>query len=169
MFCRSPSKTGGSFPWSGSSSPWIGFGWCSRGLGEGPLDGGEGGVGGRGGDGPRGSDGEGDRLDGFHTGVLLTIEGGVTSVGSGIVIDFGFGVATKDNAGSSLVGVGGRVFTNFCSYGDSISLGLVGSGFGSARNMRLRRSSVQYRSSGVSHRDSSSLFIRAAGSTRTAC
>ena len=89
--------------------------------------------------------------------------------GNGIVIDFGFGVAAEDKAGSSLVGVGGRVVTNFRSYGDSIGLGLVGSGVGSARNMRLRRSSVQYRSSGVSRRDSSSLFIRAAGSTRTAC
>ena len=93
----------------------------------------------------------------------------MTSVGSGIVNDFGFGVTAEDNAGSSLVGVGGLVFTNFRSYGDSIGLGLVGSGFGSARNIRLRRSSVQYRSSDVSRRDSSSLLIRAAGSTRTAC
>ena len=150
-------------------SPWIGFGWCSRGPGEGPLDGGEGGVGGLGEDGPRGGGGEGGRLDGFHTGVLPTVEGVVTSVGSGIVSDFGFGVIAEDNTDSSLVGVGGRVFTNFRSYGDSIGLSLVGSGFGSARNMRLRRSSVQYRSSGVSRRDSSPLCIRAAGSTRTAC
>ena len=92
----------------------------------------------------------------------------MVSVGSGIVIDFGFGVVADDSAGSSLVGVGGRAFTNFRSYGDSVGLGLVGSGFGSARNMRLRWSSVQYRSSGVSRRDSSSLFIRAAGSARTA-
>ena len=93
----------------------------------------------------------------------------MTSVGSGIVIDFVFGVVAEDSVGSSLVGVGGRVFTNFRSYGDSINLGLVGSGFGSARNMRLRRSSVQYRSSGVSRRGSSSPFVRAAGSIRTAC
>ena len=149
--------------------PWIGFGWCSRGPGEGPLVGGEGGVGGRGGDGPRGGGGEGGRLDGFHADVLPTVEGVVISVDSGIVSDFGFGIVTEDNAGSSLVGIGGRIFTNFRSYDDSIGLGLVGSGFGSARNMRLRRSSVQYRSSGVSRRDSSPLFIRAAGSTRTAC
>ena len=150
-------------------SPWIGFGWCSRGPGEGPLDGGEGGVGGLGEDGPRGGGGEGGRLDGFHAGVRPAVEGIVTSVGSGIVSDFGFGVVVEDNAGFSLVGVGGRVFMNFCSYGDSIVLGLVSSGFGSARNMRFRRSSVQYRSSGVGRRDSSSLFIRAAGSTRTVC
>ena len=81
----------------------------------------------------------------------------MTSVSSGIVSDLGFGVVAEDNAGSSLVGVVGRVFTNFCSYGDSIGLGLVGSGFGLARNMRLRQSSVQYRSSGVSRRDSSSV------------
>ena len=81
----------------------------------------------------------------------------------------GSGVVTRDGSGSSFVGVGGRVFTNLRSYGDSVGLGLVGSGFGSARNMRRRRSSVQYRSSGVSRRDSPSLFIRAAGSTRTAC
>ena len=93
----------------------------------------------------------------------------MVSAGSGIVIDFGFGVVAEDDAGPSFVGVGGRVFTNFRSYGDSIGLGSVGSGFGSARNMRLRRSSVQYRSSGVSRRDLSSLFIRAAGSTRTVC
>ena len=93
----------------------------------------------------------------------------MVSVGSGIVIDFGFRVAAEDSAGSSLVGVGGRLFTNFRSYGDSIGLGLVGSGFGSARNIRLRRSSVQYRSSGVSRRGSSSLFVKAAGSIRTAC
>ena len=54
-----------------------------------------------------------------------------------------------DDFGSSFIGVEGRVFTNLRSYGDSIGLGLVGSGFGSARNMRFRRSSVQYRSSGV--------------------
>ena len=71
--------------------------------------------------------------------------------------------------GLSFVGVEGRVFTNLRSYGDSIGLGSVGSGFGSARNMRFRRSLVQYWSSGVDRRDLSSLFIRAAGSTQTAC
>ena len=100
---------------------------------------------------------------------MLVIGDGVIPVSGDIVLDFGFGVTTGDNVGSSLVGVGGHVFTNFHSYGDLISLGSVGSGFGSARNMRLRRSSVQYRSSGVGHRESSSLFVRAAGSTQTAC
>jgi hypothetical protein len=98
---------------------------------------------------------------------LLTI-GGAASVDSDVVIDFSFGVIIENCVGSSLVGVGGRILTNFRSYGDSIDLGLVGSGFGSARNMRLRRSSVQYRSSGVSRCDSSLLFIRAAGSTQIA-
>ena len=149
-------------------SSWIGLGCCGRGPGEGPLVGGEGGVSGRGGGDPRDDGGEGDRFGGPLIGVLLTV-GGVTSVDSGIVIDFGFGVATEECVGSSFVGVGDRIFTNFRSYGDSINLGLVGSGFGSARNMRLRRSSVQYRSSGVSRRGSSPLFVRAAGSIRTAC
>ena len=90
-------------------------------------------------------------------------------VGGGIIFDFGFGVIAEDSVGSSLLGIGGCVFTNFRSYGDLIHLGLVGSGFGSARNIRFRRSSVQYRSSGVDHRSSSPLFVRAAGSTRTAC
>ena len=133
-----------------------------KGPGEGPLAGGEGGVGGRGGDGPCGGGGDGDRLNGLPTGVLFLIVGGV-------VFDFGFGVFVEGSVGSSLIGVGGRVFTNFRSYGDSISLGLVGSGFGSARNMRFRRSSVQYWSSGVDRRGSSPLFVRAAGSSRTAC
>ena len=70
-----------------------------------------------------------------------------------------------DGTGSSFVGVEGRVFTNLRSYGDLIGLGSLGSGVGSARNMRFRRSSFQYRSSGVDRRDSSSLFIKAAGST----
>ena len=83
--------------------------------------------------------------------------------------DSGFGVVVGDGLGSSFVGVDGRVLTNLHSYGDSIDLGSVGSGFGSARNIRFRRSSVQYRLSGVDRRDSSSLFIRAAGSSRTAC
>ena len=102
---------------------------------------------------------------------VRVVSGRPCASGPGVVArdGFGFGVITEDNIGSLLVGVEGRVFTNFRSYGDSINLGLVGSGFGSARNMRLRRSSVQYRSSGVSRRGSSSLFIRAAGSIRTAC
>ena len=81
----------------------------------------------------------------------------------------GFGVVTGDNVGSSFIGVEGQVFTDLRSYGDLISLGSVGSGVGSVRNMRFRRSSLQYWSSGVDRRDSSSLFVRAAGSTRTAC
>ena len=44
VFCRSPSKMGGSFPWSDSSSTPIGFGFC------GSRSGGPGG--GAGGDGP---------------------------------------------------------------------------------------------------------------------
>ena len=160
---------GGSFPWSGSSSPRIGFGCCSGGPGEDPLEGGEGGVGVRGGDGSRGGGGEGGHFDSLHISVLLVVGGVATSVVNGVIVDFSFGVVAKDGVGSPLTGVGGRVFTNFRSYGDSINLGSVSSGFGSARNMRLRRSSVQYRSSGVSCRGSSSLFVRAASSTRTAC
>ena len=93
----------------------------------------------------------------------------MVSAGGGNDVDPDFGVIAVIVMDSSSMGVDGRVFTNFCSYGDSISLGLVGSGVGSARNMRLRRSSVQYRSNGVDRRDSSSLFIRVAGSTRTTC
>ena len=156
----------GSFPWRDSSSPRIGF---SRGPGDGPLVGGEGGVGGRGGDGPRGGGGDGDRFDDFHTGDLLVVGGGVASVGGGIVFDLGLGVIAEDNACSLPTGVGGRVFTNFRSYGDSISLGLVSSGFGSARNICFRRSSVQYRFSGVDRRGLSSLLVRTAGSSQTAC
>ena len=81
----------------------------------------------------------------------------------------GLGVVTGDSVGSSFTGVEGRVFMNLCSYGDLIGLGSVGSGVGSARNMRFRRSSLQYRSSGVDRRDSSSLFVKAAGSTQTTC
>ena len=154
----------GSLPWRGSSPPRIGFG---RGPGEGPLVGSRGGVGGRGG--PCGGGGDGDRFDGFHAGVLLAVGSGVASVSGGVVVDFGFGVTAEDSIGFSLIGDEGRVFTNFRSYDDSIRLGSVGSGFGSARNMRLRWSSVQYRSSGVDRRGSSSPFVRAAGSTRTAC
>ena len=89
------------------------------------------------------------------------------SVGGGNVFDPGFGVVAGDNTGSLCIGVGGRVFTNFCSYGDAIRRRSVGLGVGSARNMRRHRSSVQYRSSGVDRSSSSSLFITAAGSTRT--
>ena len=93
----------------------------------------------------------------------------MVSAGGGNVLDSGFGVTIGDSIGSSFIGVKGRVVTNLRLYGDSVSRGSVGSGVGSARNMRLCRSSVQYRSSGVDHRGSSSLFIRAAGSTRTTC
>ena len=74
-----------------------------------------------------------------------------------------------DNVGLFFIGVVGRVVTNLRSYGDSVNLGLVESGVGSAWNMRFRRSSVQYRSNGVDRRDSSLLFISVAGSTRTTC
>ena len=93
----------------------------------------------------------------------------MASVVDGSVFVFGLGVTAEDSVGSSFTGVDGRVFTNLRSYGDSTDLGSVGSGFGSARNMRFRRSSFQYRSNGVDHRDLSSLSIKAAGSTRTAC
>ena len=156
----------GSLPWRDSSPPRIGFG---RGPGEGPLVGSRGGVGRRGGDRPCGGGGDGDRLDGFHTGVLLTVGSGVVSVGGGVVVDFGFGVTVGDSVGSSLIGDEGRVFTNFRLYDDLIRLGSAGSGFGSARNMRFRQSSVQYRSNGVDRCGSSSLFVRTAGSTQTAC
>ena len=149
-------KTRGSFPWRDSSSPRIGF---SRGPGDGPLVGGEGGVGGRGGDGPRG--GKGDRSGADR--------GDIVSVGGGKVLDSSFGVIAGDSTGSSFIGVGSCVFTNFRLYGDLICHGLVGSGVGSARNMRRRQSSVQYRSSGVDHHGLSSPFIGAAGSSRTAC
>ena len=154
---------GGSFPWRVSSSPWTGFGRCSGGPGEGPLDSGEGGVGGRRGDGLRGGGGDGDRF-----GILKR-----WWIGIGVIADrpcdSGFGVVAGDGFGSSFAGVEGRVLTNLHSYGDSISLGSVGSEVSSARNMCFRRSSLQYRSRGVDRRDSSSFFIRAAGSTRTAC
>ena len=89
----------------------------------------------------------------------------MVSVDSGSIFDFGFGVIVGDSIGSSFMGVDGRVFMNFRSYGDLVCSGLVGS----VRNMRRRRSSVQYRSSGVDRRGSSSSFISAAGSSRTAC
>ena len=91
------------------------------------------------------------------------------SAGGGSVLELGFGVIAGDNIGSSFIGVDGRVVTNLRSYEDSVCRGSVGSGVGSAWNMRLRRSSVQYRSNGVDRRDSSSLFIRVAGFTRTTC
>ena len=151
---------GGSFPWRDSSSPRIGF---SRGPGNSPLVGGEGGVGGRGGDGPRGGGGERGH---FGTSKRCWVGVGVVlnrSCGSG------FRVVVRGVVGSSFIGVEGRVLMNLRSYSDSIDLGSVGSGFGLARNMHFRRSSVQYWSSGVSRRDLSSSFIRAAGSTRIAC
>ena len=80
-----------------------------------------------------------------------------------------FRVIMGDSIGSSFIGVVGRVVTNLRLYGDSVGRGSVGSGVGSARNMRRRRSSVQYRSNSVDRRGSSSLFIRVAGSTRTTC
>ena len=90
-------------------------------------------------------------------------------MGTGVVsshsCDSGSGIVTESGVGSSFTGVEGQVFTNFRSYGDLIGLGSVGSGVGSARNMRFRRSSLQYQANGVDRRDSSSLFIRAAGST----
>ena len=91
------------------------------------------------------------------------------SDGGGSSFACGFGVVPGDNIGSFVIGIVGCIVTNLCSYGDSVNLGLVGSGFGSARNMRLRRSSVQCRSNGVGHRTSPSLLISAAGSTRTTC
>ena len=91
------------------------------------------------------------------------------SAGGGSVLGSGFGVISGDNISSSFIGVDGRVFTNLRSYGDSVCRGSVGSGVGSARNMRRRRSSVQYRSNGVDRRDSSSLFISVAGFPRTTC
>ena len=90
------------------------------------------------------------------------------SAGGGIGLGSGFGVMVGDTIGSSFIGVVGLSVTNFCSYGDLVCHGLVGLGVGSVRNMRFRRSSVQYRSKGVDRQDSSSLFIRAASSTRTA-
>ena len=112
-------------------SPRIRF---SRGPGDGPLVGGDEGVGGRGGDGLRGDGGGEGR---FGIGVSLTGGGDVVSIGGGNVFDFNFGVIVGNSAGSVSVGIDGRMFTNFCLYGDLISLGLVGSRVGSVRNMRL--------------------------------
>ena len=91
------------------------------------------------------------------------------SAGGGSGFDSGFGVTVGDSIGLSFIGVDGLVITNLRSYSDLVDHDSVGSGVGSARNMCLCRSSVQYWSSGVDRRGSSSLFIRAAGSTRTAC
>ena len=92
----------------------------------------------------------------------------MVSTGGGSDFVCGLGVVSEDNTGSLFIGVVGRVVTNLRSYGDSIGLGFVGSGFGSARNICLRRSSVQYRSNGVARRGSSSLLATAASSTQTA-
>ena len=183
VFSWSPSKTVGSFPWRDSSSPWIGIG-CGRGPGDGPLDGGSppGGVGG-----DRdvcGIGGEGDcfgslkchrigvgvvpnrfHVSNFHASVLLTEGGDMLSAGGGIGLGSGFGVLVGNSIGSSFIGVDGLVITNLHSYGNSVGHGLVGLGVGSAWNMHLRRSSVQYRSNSVDWCGSSSLFIRATGST----
>ena len=109
------------------------------------------------------------RFGNFHASVLLTDGGDVMSAGGGSVLGSSFGVIAGDSIGSSFVGVVGRVVTNLRSYGDLIGCGSVSLGVGLAWNMRLHRSSVQYRSSSVSRCGSSSLFVRAAGSTRTAC
>ena len=89
--------------------------------------------------------------------------------GGGSGFDSSFGVIVGDNIGLSFIGVDGLVVTNLRSYGDSVDWGSVSSGVGSAWNMRRRQSSVQYRSSGVDCRGSSSLFIRVAGSSRATC
>ena len=108
-------------------------------------------------------------ISNVHASVLLTNGGDMVSAGGGIGLDSGFGVVAGDSIGSSFIGVIGLVFTNFCLYGDLVGRGSVGSGVGSARNMCLRWSSVQYRSSGVDRRGTSSLFIRATSSTQIAC
>ena len=185
VLCRLPSKAVSAFPWGDSSSPRIKFGCGGRGPGKDPLDDGEGGVGGRGGEGPCGDGGEGDRfgiwnflrmvagpvpnrscVGNLQASVLLTDGGDVMSTG-GRGLGSGFGVIAGDNMGSSFIGVIGLVFTNFCLYGDSVGQGSVSSGVGSARNMCRCRSSLQYQSNGVDRHGSSSLFISAAGSTRT--
>ena len=105
------------------------------------------------------------RFGNFHASILLTDGGDVVSAGGGSMLDCGFGVAAGESIGSSLISVDGRVFTNLRSYGDSVGCGSVSLGVGSARNMRWRRSSVQYRSNSMDRQDSSSLFITAASST----
>ena len=72
------------------------------------------------------------RFDDSHVGVLLTDGGDVVSIGGGNVLGSSFRVIAGDSPGSSFIGVGGCVFTNFHSYGDSIGRGSVGSGVGSA-------------------------------------
>ena len=109
------------------------------------------------------------RFGNFHASVLLTDGGDVMSAGGGSVLGSGFRVIAGDSIGSSFIGVDGHVVTNLRSYGDSVGRGSVGSGVGSAQNMRQHWSLVQYRSSGVDRCGSSSLFIRVAGSTRTTC
>ena len=93
----------------------------------------------------------------------------MVSAGGGSSFDSDFDVIAEGIMGSSSTGVDGRVFMNFRSYGDSVSLGSVGSRVGSVWNMRLLRSSVQYRFNGMDCCGLSSLFVRAAGSTQTAC
>ena len=108
------------------------------------------------------------RVSSLQASVLLTEGGDVMSAGGRAGLDSGFGVVAGDFIGSSFIGVEGLVVMNFRSYGDSVGRGSVSLGVGSAQNMHLCRSSVQYWSNGVDCRGSSSLFIRAAGSTRTA-
>ena len=133
VFCRSPSNTVGAFPWRGSSSLWIGFGFGFCGGGEGPLDGGDGGVSGRGGEGPRGDGGEGDRfgiwkflrivtgvvpnqfcVSKAQPSVLLTNGGDVMDIGCGAGLDSGF-IDIDGDAIVVLSGIVGLVVTSFCS------------------------------------------------------
>lgn len=176
----------GSFSWRDSSSPRVGFGFGFCGSGEGSLDGGDEGVGGRCGEGPRGDGGEGDcfgtwnflrivigvvpnwfRVSRAQPNVLLTDGGDVIDMGCGAGLGSGFVNIAGDAIVASL-GVTGLVTTSFRSYADSIGWGSVGLGVGSAWNMRLCRSSLQYRSNGVDCCGSSSLLTRATGSTRIA-
>ena len=62
----------------------------------------------------------------------------MVSAGGGSGFVCGFGVVPGDDIGSFFIGVVGRVVTNLRSYGDSVNLGLVSSGVGSARNMCLQ-------------------------------
>ena len=108
------------------------------------------------------------RVSKFQASVLLADGGDVVLVSNNDGFGSSFRVISGNTIGSSFIGVDGLVFTNFCSYSDSISRGSVGSGAGSAQNMHRHRSSVQYQSNSVDRCGSSSLFIRAAGSTQTA-
>ena len=118
VFSQFPLKTVSSFPWRDSSSPRIRFGCGGRGPGEGPLDGGIGGVGGRGGEDPRGGGGEGDcfgiwnflrimtgavpnlsRVGSLQASILLTDGGDVVLAGRR-GLDSGFGVIAGDSIGS---------------------------------------------------------------------